>query len=128
MQDQPTAIELLEIAAEFVRDVAMPRLSGHAAFHARITANVLDIIRRELAIAPEANAKEVLRLERLLGETGDLETLNLHLCERIARGEITLDNPGLADHLWDTTMTKLAIDQPGYASYRALAGKTTPQA
>lgn len=122
MQDQPTAIELLKVAAHFVRNEFLPQLSGHAAFNARVTANVLDIVRRELELAPAANARELERLAALLGETGDLDRLNRLLCERIASGRLGLDSPGLADHLWETTLAKLAIDQPGYASYRAVAG------
>lgn len=128
MQDQPTAIELLDVAAHFVRNEFLPRLTGHAAFNARVTANVLDIVRRELMFAPAANASEIARLQALLGETGDLETLNHRLCERLASGEIGLDTPGLADHLWQTTLAKLSIDQPGYASYRAIVGEAAPKA
>ena len=54
----------------------------------------------------------------LLGRQGSLEDLNRALCDLIARGEFTLATPGLKDHLWATTMTKLAVDQPSYASYR----------
>ncbi len=44
--------------------------------------------------------------------------------DRIAKGEVDLRTPGLADHLWQTTMAKLAVDQPNYASYkRELGGK-----
>ncbi len=30
-----------------------------------------------------------------------------------------LETPGLADHLWETTLAKLAVDQPNYWGYRA---------
>ena len=47
--------------------------------------------------------------------------MNRDLCTRIETGELTLDTPGLADHLWAITMTKLSIDQPKYSGYvRAL--------
>jgi hypothetical protein len=29
-----------------------------------------------------------------------------------------VSTPGLTEHVWQTTMDKLAIDQPNYASYR----------
>lgn len=120
MQDQPTAVELLEIVAQFMRDEVVPQLSAHSAFNARVAANAIDIVRRELMLSPQANALEIGRLERLLGEQGDLETLNRRLCARIASGEIGLSTPGLVDHLWQTTLDKLAIDQPNYAAYRAM--------
>jgi len=40
------------------------------------------------------------------------------LADRIASGEADLNTPGLDDHLWQTTMGKLAVDQPNYAAYR----------
>lgn len=120
MQDQPTAAELLEIVAQFLRDEVVPQLPEHSAFNTRVAANAVDIVRRELLLAPRANAAEIERLQSLLGETGDIEALNRSLCARIAAGEIGLRTPGLADHLWRTTMDKLAIDQPNYAAYRAV--------
>ncbi|MGB5949807.1 MAG: DUF6285 domain-containing protein [Parvibaculum sp.] len=118
MQDQPTAAELIDIVADFIRNHAMPQLQGHAAFHARVAANALDIVKRELEIAPKANTEEHERLKALLGHDGSLDELNRELCARIESGEITLATPGLADHLWAITMTKLAIDQPNYSGYR----------
>ncbi|MCF8469205.1 MAG: DUF6285 domain-containing protein [Parvibaculum sp.] len=118
MQDQPSAEELVEAVADFIRTHAIPQLRGHAAFHARVAANALDIVKRELGIAPAANAGELDRLKSLLDKDGTLEDLNRDLCARIESGELTLATPGLADHLWETTLTKLAIDQPNYSGYR----------
>ena len=118
MQDQPTASELVEAVADFIRNHAMPQLQGHAAFHARVAANALDIVKRELDVAPTANAEEASRLAALLGMEASLEELNRELCRRIEAGEVGLDTPGLKDHLWRTTLTKLSIDQPNYSGYR----------
>ncbi len=54
---------------------------------------------------------------------GSLAELNRVLADRIAKGEVDLQTPGLADHLWQTTMDKLAVDQPNYASYRRELGE-----
>lgn len=117
MQDQPSAIELVEIVADFIRNHAMPQLQGHAAFHARVAANALDIVKRELQIAPEAASEEHERLKALLGRDGSLDELNREFCARIEAGELTLNTSGLEEHLWAITMTKLAIDQPNYSGY-----------
>ena len=119
MQDQPNAAELLEIVAQFMREELVPQLSAHSAFNARVAANAVDIVRRELLLAPQANADELNRLRALLDTDGDLESLNRLLCTRIADGTIGLATPGLQAHLWQTTLEKLAIDQPNYAAYRA---------
>lgn len=118
MQDQPSATELLGAVISFIRERAMPELEGHTAFHARVAANALDIVKRQLEVAPEANTQEHERLVALLGQDGDLEELNRLLCDKIASGDMGLETPGLADHLWATTLTKLAIDQPNYSGYR----------
>ena len=118
MQDKPSAIELIEAVTGFIREHAMPQLQGHTAFHARVAANALDIVKRELEIGPEDNAAERTRLQKLLGHDGELDQLNAELCDKIAGGDLDLTTPGLKDHLWATTLTKLAIDQPKYAAYR----------
>ena len=118
MQDQPTAADLVMAVREFIESVAMPSLKGHAAFHARVAANALAIVERELAIAPGANAAERARLETLLGRDGTLEDLNWALCDAIRAGRVDAATPGLREHLWETTLAKLAIDQPRYAAYR----------
>jgi hypothetical protein len=50
--------------------------------------------------------------------------LNRALSDKIAKGEVDLQTPGLAEHLWQTTMDKLAVDQPNYASYKRELGKS----
>ena len=64
----------------------------------------------------------MLRLRELLGEGGDLASLNASLCARIRDGAVDLKTPGLFDHLYKTAVEKLAVDQPNYSAYkRAIA-------
>ena len=124
MQDQPTAEELVGAVRDFILNVAMPQLQARDAFHARVAANALGIVQRELEIAPDANAQEHDRLRQLVGVDGTLEELNRELCNRIRAGEMGPDTPGMTEHLWDTTLTKLGIDQPKYSGYqRALQAR-----
>ena len=124
MQDRPNPAELLEAVAVFLRDKVVPSSNDALAFHARVAANALDIARRELLAdsKPQAAIDERDALQLLLGEhdagSADLDTLNRALCQRIAAGELTLVTPGLARHLWRITRDKLAVDQPGYGTYR----------
>ena len=118
MQDLPTVAELLEPPPRFCARSRFRSSSAHAAFHARVAANALDIVKRELELRPTAEGAEHARLRELLAHHGSLEELNSLLSSRIAAGEITLQTPGLAAHLWATTLAKVAIDQPKYASYR----------
>lgn len=118
MQDRPDTAELLEAVAAFLREQVVPATEGQVAFHARVAANTLDIVRREVLLSPVAQASELMRLHALLGPgtPADLAEANRLLCTRIAAGELDPATPGLIDHLRQTTRDKLAIDQPGYAA------------
>jgi len=118
MQDEPTPIELTKAVADFLRSDITPLITGHQAFKLRVAINALDLVTRQLTLEEGSDAKEVARLRALLGMDGSVTELNRALAERIAKGEVDLATPGLAGHLWQTTMDKLAVDQPNYASYK----------
>jgi uncharacterized protein DUF6285 len=120
MQDLPAAEDLVAVVAEFVRDEVLPRLDGRLAFEARVAANVLDLVGREMRLASQAQREEGLRLEALLDRTGPLDDLNRELCTRIRQGRLSLSTPGLLDHLRATTAAKLRVDQPGYETWRRI--------
>jgi Domain of unknown function (DUF6285) len=118
MQDEPTPTELIKAVADFLRSDITPVVSGHNAFKLRVSINALDLVTRQLTLESRSDAAEAMRLSQLLGIPGSLTELNRALADKIAKGEFDLRTPGLADHLWQTTMDKLAVDQPNYASYR----------
>ena len=122
MQDQPNPAELINAVAEFLRSDVAPQLSGHAAFKLRVGLNALDLVVRQLGREEDSDAAETQRLSNLLGTSGSLEELNRELSARIARGDVDFQTPGLTEHVWQTTMDKLAVDQPNYASYRRELG------
>lgn len=118
MRDKPSGDLLMEAVARFLRDELLPQLDATSAFKTRVAANALDIAIREMRGGAAADAAEVRRLASLLGRDGDLAALNRELCMAIRTGDMTLATPGLSEHLWATTLDKLAIEQPTYASYR----------
>jgi hypothetical protein len=118
MQDEPTPSELIKAVADFLRAEIAPALGGHQAFKLRVSINALDLVTRQLALQQGSDAAEAARLSQLLALRGSLDELNRALADRIAKGQIDLDTPGLAEHLWQATMDKLAVDQPNYGSYR----------
>src|SRR5258708_4001160 len=122
MQDEPTPTELIKAVADFLRNEITPSISGHNAFKLRVAINALDLVTRQLALEQGSDAAEAARLKQLLGVEGPLMELNRALADRIAKGEVDLQTPGLAEHLRQTTMDKLAVDQPNYASYRRELG------
>jgi len=118
MMDQPSIRELVEAVREFLEKRAMPELTGHTAFHARVAANALGIVARELELGDGAADEEKERLTALLGHDGSLEELNRELCRIIREGEIELAKPELLTHLERTVRDKIAIDQPNYSGLK----------
>jgi hypothetical protein len=117
MLDEPKPEEILAAVARFLRETVAPATSGHVSFNVRVAANALEMSRRQLLDATVAD--EQARLAALLGHDGEIADLNAELCRRIADGELTLQSPGVADHLWAVTLAKLAVDQPTYWGFRA---------
>ena len=118
MQDEPTPEELIKAVADFLRNDIVPAISGHNAFKLRVSINALELVTRQLALQEASNAAEAARLGQLLGREGSLAELNRALADQIATGKVDLQTPGLSDHLWQTTLAKLAVDQPNYAAYK----------
>jgi hypothetical protein len=123
MQDEPTPIELTKAVADFLRNDIMPTITGHSGFKLRVAINMLDLVTRQLTLEQGGDAMEAARLAKLLGMQGSLMELNRVLADRIAKGEVDLQTAGLSEHLWQTTMDKLAVDQPNYASYKRETGR-----
>src|SRR5258708_3738017 len=123
MQDEPTTIELTRAVANFLRNDITPVISGHNSFKLRVAINILDLVMRQLTLAQGSDDAESVPLARLLGTEGSLIELNRMLAGKIASGEVDLKTRGLSEHLWQTTLAKLAVDQPNYASYKRESGR-----
>src|SRR5208283_3606105 len=67
MQDRPTSVELLEAAADFVDRELVPAIEGARQFQARVVANVMRIVAREIKLEDPLVRSEVKALARLLG-------------------------------------------------------------
>ncbi|HEY7979146.1 MAG TPA: DUF6285 domain-containing protein [Rhizomicrobium sp.] len=111
-------LELVKAVQSFIETKAMPELKGHTAFHARVAANALGIVARELALGPGAADSEKNRLIALLGHDGSLDDLNRVFCKQIRDGKIDIESEALRQHLELTTLDKVAIDQPNYSGLK----------
>ena len=67
MQDRPTSVELLEAAADFVESELVPAIQGARQFQARVVANVMRIVAREIKMEDPLVRNEVKALALLLG-------------------------------------------------------------
>ena len=129
--DLPSTGELLTSVRDFLREDARKSLEGRAAFLALVASNSLDIVLRELTLGPRHRDGEHARLQALFGADAPLETLRQSLCDGLRDGSISLERPGLADHLRQTAVNQLAIDQPKYSGLEvalAAAGDASPDA
>ncbi len=133
MQDRPDARELLEGVRVFLEEQVVPVLDGTRQFHARVAANVLAIVGRELVGGDEALRVEWRQLVTLLAtpeaaipETGAtlfavVRALNDTLATRIRSGDADAGpwRHAVLAHLRATADARLAIANPKYAGSRA---------
>jgi aminoglycoside phosphotransferase (APT) family kinase protein len=115
-QDRPLATELLSVSGEFLRDEVLPQLAGtRTGFHVRVAANVLGIVERELALAPQHAQADREGMARILGRAAPdtLAGMVAELAARIRRGDFDGDAQ-LARFLADSTARKLLIANPRY--------------
>jgi hypothetical protein len=126
MQDRPSINELLMVVRHFLESEVVPALSGRRAFHARVAANVLAIVAREIDGEETALAREWARLAPLVGRSdapagldamrAAVREATAALAERIRQGDA--DGGAYADavraHVRATVREKLAVANPRY--------------
>ena len=118
MLDQPNADEILDVVTRWLREQLSGQQPAPAAFQARVAANALDLVRRQIAHGDRLERESHERLRALLGHDGEADALERELCERIRERRLDASTPGLMEHLMASTLAKMSIDQPSYASYR----------
>jgi hypothetical protein len=121
--DMPRIDELTLGVRDLLRGDVMDTSQGRPKYLARVAANALDVVVRELAIGPEHHRRERERLSALLGSEDELEQLRWRLVEALRDGTMPLDHPGLAEHLRATVVNQIAIDQPRYSGFLAAVGE-----
>src|SRR5579872_4700642 len=101
-QDRPTASELLSAIADLLREEATPvldRADPRLGFQMRVAANSLAILEREVRLGPDADRRELARLQELLGKSGALKELNRELARQLRAGERDERDAALMAHL-----------------------------
>jgi hypothetical protein len=124
MQDRPTAHELLTAVRRFLEEEVVPHTDGRRQFLARVAANTLAIVEREIALEEEHLQREWQGLQALLGpeETpptrAALRAAVRHrteeLCARIRAGAAD-EGPwaeAVIAHVRATVRDKLSVTNP----------------
>ncbi|BBE35758.1 DUF6285 domain-containing protein [Sphingosinicella microcystinivorans] len=118
MRSRIEAADLVEAAAAFLKE-AESELSGRTAFHAKVAANALAIVVRELREHP--SEAEAAALGALLPDVA-AEARVAEACARIRAGEWTAETPGLLDALEAGVRARLAVDNPRFSTLQRLRG------
>ena len=116
--DIPRTDELLVSVRDFLRNDVMDETTGRANFLSRVAANSLDIVLRELTLGPIHQALELDRLQALFQSDEGLDVLKRRLATELRDKQISLDNEVLQNHLRQTVVNQIAIDQPKYSGFK----------
>ncbi len=128
MQDRPSVSELLDAVRAFLEEDVVPALEGPRQFHARVAANVLAIVGRELAGEEASLLAEWQRLAVVLGEDASAPPARLEalraavregtaaLTERIRRGDADAGpfRDAVRAHVRATVEDKLRVANPRF--------------
>lgn len=120
MSEQVSAEALIEAVAAFLRSVEGD-LVGQKAFHAKVAANALAIVARELAQRPIEAEGEALGA--FLGHEAPVAALRAEICGRLRVGQLTPETPGLLDALMAATRARVAVDSPRYSTLARLSSE-----
>lgn len=125
MNDRPTGVELLRAVERFLEQEVVPRLDGPRRYHARVAANLVAIVAKEIETEEAQLQSEWERLGVLLGLREERPSLRDALREavrertqalaaRIRRGDADRGawRDDLIAHLRRTIADKLAVSKP----------------
>ena len=113
-EQMPTSIELLESVMVFLRAEVMSETEGRTQFLSRVSANSLDIVKRELQFGESSKRCEQMRLQDFYDSDDDLVSLRWRLTKALRSGEQSIDSEALKAHLRQTVFDQINIDQPKY--------------
>lgn len=121
MHDDPSGVDILKAATRHLRDIVMPSVSGRAKFELRVALSALELATREFEAGDMGTcAREFVAPLQVLtsSQATDVRALSETLAELIESGDVDIESPGLVELLYGLSMSKLAVDQPTYSTYR----------
>ncbi len=111
--DVPSALELLEAVRDYLETDVLAATEGRVRFHARVAANVVGMVGREVAVGPALSEAHAARLARLgVGTEGELGA-----AIRSGRYDDRLGE--VSDLVREAVADKLSVANPGYAAPRS---------
>ncbi|QQD17925.1 hypothetical protein I6N98_16525 [Spongiibacter nanhainus] len=118
----PSDRQLLEAIRQFLKEEVQPAITDPAvAYRLKVAANSLSIVARECEQSEALSQLEQTRFSQLLAVQGDAEELNRQMAQALRDGALDAADPEVLTALKEIALAKLAIDNPRYSSYQALA-------
>lgn len=105
---RPSAAELLDAVRDFLLGDVSGATEGRTRFHARVAANTLATVGRELMLAEDIAARRRARLAEL-GFSAERE-----LAAAIASGQLDDRLPEVAESVMASVVDRLAVNNPGW--------------
>ena len=115
MRDKPDVTDLLETARKTLMEGLLPHLPPEHRYRAHLVGAAMATASRELAAGYGWQEEERTALARLLGEDGDLETLNRAFAARLRAGAFDEIEEAYAI-LTRGNAARLAECNPGYGT------------
>lgn len=109
LHGRPTSVELLEAVREFLAHEVVGQTEGSLEYHARVAANVVSIVGREIERGSAPLHRRALALAGL-GVADEQE-----LCTALRHGECDPDDPAVATVVADGALERLSVSNPSYA-------------
>ncbi len=106
---------LLSAIQSFLIESAAPHLEGRNRFNARVAANALGIVQRELSMGPALRALDENAATQWLSTLETDATIAQRLSRALAKREIQ-DDPPFFNYLKQRQLLVTAINNPKYAS------------
>ena len=106
---------LLSAIQSFLIESAAPHLEGRNRFNARVAANALGIVQRELSMDPALQALDENAATQWLSTRETDATIAQQLSRALAKREIQ-DDPAFFNYLKTRQLLVTAINNPKYAS------------
>lgn len=111
LHGRPIAAELLDAVATYLREDVVTGTEGRLRFHARVAANVVDTVAREVSLGPVMEHRHQGRLSALgVSDTAELAAA-------IRTGLVDWEDPALLAAVRDEVTDRLRVANPGYASH-----------
>ncbi len=107
LHGRPTAAELVDSVREFLAEQVVPGTEGSTSYHARVAANVLAAVQRELVAGDGPQQRRALQLARLGVGT------EAGLCAAIRSGSLD-DSEELEEILADGVLERVRVANPTY--------------